>query len=241
MPRQYAQTNLQLYNQMLARGYDLRDIASMKAGYDLSLQLFSGQYRASGKPFLAHLVGTASILVAREVPTTMAVAGLLHASYTHGRFPSPLSNLRLVKYRKLRKSLGSEVDALVSAYTRFRLSHVLPEGTRHRPGDTGSVQRDVLTIRLANDLEDQLDNGPAYCAKHPGLYAREDVLDQLQLLATTAWHRELLAEIRELRRAHTGATISSDLSTGRSGSFHVPRRRGQELRRWLKSLTASNE
>ena len=42
-------------------------------------ETFPGTYRGSGKPFLAHLVGTASVLASLRARTPVVVTGLLHA------------------------------------------------------------------------------------------------------------------------------------------------------------------
>src|SRR5262245_11904038 len=73
-----AQTNLQLYNQLLARGWTTNDLHHARAAYELAADLFSGQYRCSGKPFVAHLVGTASVAAAVGLPSELVLAALLH-------------------------------------------------------------------------------------------------------------------------------------------------------------------
>ena len=56
-----AQTNLQLQRQLELAGWSLHDRERVGNTYTLAAQLFSGRYRTSGKTFLAHLCGTASI------------------------------------------------------------------------------------------------------------------------------------------------------------------------------------
>jgi len=63
----FPQTNLQLYRHLAELGYAAADIASAGRAYELALELFPGTYRGSGKPFLAHLVGTAGIAVLRAL------------------------------------------------------------------------------------------------------------------------------------------------------------------------------
>ena len=82
----YAQTNLQLYAQMLRAAYPETDVDRVRAAYEFALPLFAGAYRGSGKPFIAHLVGTASILVSIRARMPVVVAGLLHAVYASGEF-----------------------------------------------------------------------------------------------------------------------------------------------------------
>jgi hypothetical protein len=62
----FAQTNLQLFHQLRNAGYDEADLVCIHQAYQLACQVFTGFFRGSGKPFIAHLVGTASILATLE-------------------------------------------------------------------------------------------------------------------------------------------------------------------------------
>ena len=64
----FAQTNLQLLSQMQDAGYAAAEVDRVRAAYAAVLPLFAAHFRGSGKPFLAHLVGTASILATRSAP-----------------------------------------------------------------------------------------------------------------------------------------------------------------------------
>ena len=97
----YAQTNLQLHAQLLDLGCSIEDREYLAAGYRLAADLFSGQYRGSGKPFVAHLVGTASILAATKASATVVAAGLLHAAYDQGDFGLGLLGRHPNKRREL--------------------------------------------------------------------------------------------------------------------------------------------
>jgi len=77
----YVQTNLQLYAQLRRSGADEADLALVRNGYDLALRPCLGSFRGSGKPLLAHLVGTASILSRIGRPPRIVTAGLQHAVY----------------------------------------------------------------------------------------------------------------------------------------------------------------
>ena len=59
----YAQSNLQLFNQLIANGYSESELVCVVNAYKLIMNLFTGIFRSSGKTFLAHLIGTASVLV----------------------------------------------------------------------------------------------------------------------------------------------------------------------------------
>src|SRR5258706_15670122 len=82
----FPQPNLQLYRPLAEVGYAAADIASAGRAYELALELFPGTYRGSGKPFLAHLVGTAGIVAGLRARPALIATGLLHAAYAHGEF-----------------------------------------------------------------------------------------------------------------------------------------------------------
>src|SRR5437879_11925353 len=82
----FAQTNIQLINQLRRNGYSVTEIGSVLTSYELTMRLFTGRFRASGKTFIAHLVGTASILASLRASVALVTAGLLHAAYTSGDF-----------------------------------------------------------------------------------------------------------------------------------------------------------
>src|SRR5262249_35216584 len=82
----YAQTNIQRYGQLAELGYPATDVSRIHRGHGLAMQLFTGLFRGSGRPFLAHLVGTASVLASVRAPIEVVTAGLLHSAYSHGEF-----------------------------------------------------------------------------------------------------------------------------------------------------------
>ena len=76
-----AQTNLQLYNQLIAAGWSDANLDRTQAAYALAADLFAGQIRSSGKTFLEHLVGTASAVAAVGGRPALVHAALLHATF----------------------------------------------------------------------------------------------------------------------------------------------------------------
>lgn len=237
----YAQTNLQLYEQMRRLGYNAQDIARVRQAYDLAIRLFSSQYRANGKPFINHLVGTASIVLSRSLPTSLAITGLMHASYTHGRAAFPRPNFRAIKRRELQRILGQEIESLVSTYTHFRLAPAVLREMAQNPGTLNDVQRNVLIVRLANDLEDHLDNGLLYCVKKKSIYNDEGSVKDLAKVAGFLEQSEIYDEIQGIRRANHTTVIPISLRNPQSDSFEVPPNPTRWLRRRLKSLLGRNE
>ncbi len=82
----YAQTNIQLFNQLRQDGYSDADLILVRNAYELAMVLFTGRFQPSGKSFIAHVVGTASILAWLRLPAPVVAAGLLHNVYENGDF-----------------------------------------------------------------------------------------------------------------------------------------------------------
>lgn len=163
MTHPYAQTNLQLFNQMLASGYGIDDLELLKRCHDLAIQLFSGQYRAHGKPFTTHLIGTASVLAAEQVPAPVVAAGLLHAMYKHGDFGMEFPRSR--RRARVRRSSSAQIEDLVMRYDQLDWKGPTMARLRRDLPTLDPSQRAVVLIRLANELEDSFDGGLLYCIK----------------------------------------------------------------------------
>lgn len=161
----YAQTNLQLYNQMLKAGYSEEELIGINNAYKLAIELFTAVYRPNGKPFISHLVGTASILAAQQAPATVVSAGLLHATYTHGLFPDPGNGITHAKRQRVRLSVSSEVEELVAKYTLLPWEIGKIRDLRDRVTSLDTQERQVVLMRLANEVEDHLDLGILYGSK----------------------------------------------------------------------------
>jgi hypothetical protein len=153
----YAQTNRQLYAQLVREGLALDDILRVRRAHELAAELFSGFYRPSGSPFLSHLVGTASVLASLSRPVELVIAGLLHAAYIHGDFgrtrtgPSP-SNRRYV-----RLAAGEDAESYIWRYTNLPWGDLI-RGSTERLSSLDRFDKGALLIRLANELEHYLDD-----------------------------------------------------------------------------------
>jgi (p)ppGpp synthase/HD superfamily hydrolase len=159
----YAQTNLQLYGQLRRAGADDRDLAVVRKGYDFAMHLCPASFRGSGKPLLAHLVGTASILAAIGQPARVVTAGLLHAVYVFGDFGDARRGATEARRARVRDAVGREVEDLIWRYTHFDWNRNTIPAIRERVTSLSSIEREILIIRLANELEDHLDCGVLYC------------------------------------------------------------------------------
>ena len=57
-----SQTNVQLYNRLAGLGYGIEALATVQRAYELAARLYAGRFQASGREFLCHGVGVASLL-----------------------------------------------------------------------------------------------------------------------------------------------------------------------------------
>jgi (p)ppGpp synthase/HD superfamily hydrolase len=160
----YAQTNLELYRQLLASDTAPEELARVAAAYELAARLFTGRFRGSGKTFLAHLVGTAGILASLGADGSVVAAGLLHAAYRQGEFGDGRPGIGAAKRALLARTVGSRAEALVARFSELPWDERAIPALLARAGSLAGPEREVVTIRLANELEDFLDLGALYGA-----------------------------------------------------------------------------
>ncbi len=152
---QPAQTNLEFYAQVIEHRYGQSERQRIADAYHFALRQVFPLARGSGKPFIAHLVGTASLVLESGCSDDWVIAALLHALYQR-RIPfsgglAPKDRRRLVARR-----FGTAVDDLIDRYTEFEgesMGGVTPAFAK--------ANRDVVTLRLADELEDLCGNALA--------------------------------------------------------------------------------
>jgi len=157
----FAQTNVQLLNEMRAAGYTTHDLEAVRAGYDAASLLFAGRFRPSGKTILAHLVGTASVLAAYGAHAPLVTAGLVHASYTRGGFPEGSRSDYDAQRHWLRSRVGVLAEAIVHEYRRLDrawITHVVHTDIDRLPLNVAYA----ILLRIANLIEERLDHQFAY-------------------------------------------------------------------------------
>ncbi len=222
----YAQTNLQLYAQLRRAGADEAALALVRNGYDLAMHLCPASFRGSGKPLLAHLVGTASILASVGQPARVITAGLLHAVYVFGDFGDASRGAGEPRRARVRQAVGSDVEDLIFRYTHFEWNSRTIPGILQRVSSLPAIDREVLIIRLANELEDHLDCGVLYCGngEERRAYIRSPLnqsvdmartLEQTQLAEAleTAFQETLQADLPPaLRNRHDFTFVQPPLS-----------------------------
>ncbi|MGY6587780.1 MAG: HD domain-containing protein [Wenzhouxiangella sp.] len=150
-----AQTNLQLYAQLLQAGFSDDALEAVNRAYLFAARNTAKVLRGSGKPFACHLVGTASLLAEAGQGWEVITAALLHAMYQN-RVPFPGADNLDQRRHYLRQQFGDAVESLVHDYHHFevvRLDQFSDEQLREK--------RTVVMMRLADEMEDLLDHGVA--------------------------------------------------------------------------------
>jgi hypothetical protein len=202
-PLAFPQTNLQLFGLMRRAGYAEEDLALVRRAYDLAVRLFTAKYRGSGKPLLAHLVGTAGVLAWLRAPAPLIAAGVQHAAYLFGDFGDARAGITPAKRDRIRTEIGADVEDLIARYDALRWdASSIPE-IHASLGDLPADDRGILLLRLANELEDHLDLGVLYCgnadqrrtAIRSWLHGCVDLAERLQQPALAAAFRRVFEEI----------------------------------------------
>ncbi|HBB31507.1 MAG TPA: hypothetical protein DDZ80_26330 [Cyanobacteria bacterium UBA8803] len=217
----YAQTNIQLFNQLHLAGYSEADLSYICDAYEFGLQIFTGRLRGSGKPFLTHLVGTASILVTLHAPIRVVTAGLMHAAYLYGEYGTEERGMTDAKREIVQRAIGTETEELIAGYTNLKWNKCTIPAIRDRVDAMGDWERQILLIRLANELEDHLDLGVLYCGNAD--YRREYIRSSLYMsveMAQKLGFPSLAASLEGAFRDCLAAEIPSGVrGRGRNSSF----------------------
>lgn len=221
VPHGYAQTNIQLYNQLRQGDYSEPDLRRVKTAYDLAINLFGGLFRPNGKAFISHLIGTASILAAQKANSTSVAAGLLHAAYIHGRFRDPRHGATPAKRTILRDAVGDEIETLLAKYANLRWDYATIKALSERDAPLDAAERDVVMIRLANELEDLLDLGLQYGGKSKGYASKEGGVAMLCSLAEGMGLSDLARELESVLLPTTPVDVTAALVRNENKSFVV--------------------
>lgn len=203
----YAQTILQLYDQLRRDGYSKEDLAYIRNVYELAMSLFSGRFQPSGKTFISHCVGTASILASLNLPAQVMAAGLIHNVYMNGDFGDGSRGVSNAKREKVRSVAGKEAEEYVARFATMRWnSRTLPD-IRDRLDELNPTDRNVALIELADNLEHLLDLDVLYFAAGSHRY-----MDDIHILVEIAEKLGFPTLAAELKRAHS-ETISAQVLT----------------------------
>lgn len=161
--RAIAQTNLQLYNQMLEQQRPQQDLLLVRKAYDLISLLNAGYYQADGKPFVCHSVGVASIICHMSFQAKFIAFGLLHNIYVNGDFGDGL-HTPLTPYKRnfVRERVGSEVEDLIFRFRDLRIDLSSIDRIEAEFSSFDETDRLLIACDLADHMEKYVDKGVLY-------------------------------------------------------------------------------
>lgn len=191
----YAQTNLQLLNQLQHEGYTKAELGSIRAAYNLAAHLFTGYFLASGRTQIAHVVGTASILGSLHVPWEMVAAALIHNVYRTGDFGCGRKGISKVKRREIKMAVGSKVERYVYGLQVLRTKSQSISLINTDPAAVDPIGRNALLIEFADRLEHHVSDGGG------GRYLRWYINRNAQLMVEIAQKLGFPTLATELKRA----------------------------------------
>jgi hypothetical protein len=227
----YAQTNIQLYNQLHQSGWNDWDCAAIRAAHDLAAALSRGQLRPNYKPLLSHLVGTASIVAAHasraqsppqgtthaSSPVDLVTAAILHSAYLLGAFGDRRRSHPDSRRRVVRETIGDFAERIVYRFTSLsgRTDELMHLG-RQYPQLT-ALEQAAVVVKLADIHEEYLDQGVCYspCKDLTDSHTREVLLTATTLAGGPAWSAALQAAFA----AAEASTVPAVLVSTRQQSF----------------------
>ena len=201
--RPYALTYPQLMNQALAQGSPEPDLARLSSACGHAEGFLDGMYRGQGVPFLCHSVRTASIVLTECQPTDVVIASLLHAVYMMGMFSDrEVGNPTPHHREEVRRAAGEAVEQWIIDYDRlpWREAGAVAAHVRQLPSYPERTRR-LLTMRLANELEDYLDGALAFRGGDPLRERAAAGRREAAGLATALGLDRLAGELREAMEA----------------------------------------
>jgi hypothetical protein len=169
---EHRQTRSGLMDLAVRCGYDAGELALLSSCYRLAHVLVDGGYRPCGRPFIDHLVGTASVLVRFGFRVDVVAAGLLHAAYTHAPARAGHGRAAVDAISVSLGGAGSAIEARVRSYTH-----------RESAADDGPTidvttatlhEAEIAAIVAANEIDLHLSGELRYSG-------RMDVLDEARM------------------------------------------------------------
>jgi len=174
-PRSFATTLPQLIDQARDAGLDEEQCARLHRAGQLALRVFDGSYM-NDESLATHHFRCASIALWQRWPLHVVLAALLHNAHAM-HLGTPRRRQPRRRHRdQLRAELGAEAEALVWSYLHFPYRPDDVERYVGQVADGGGPERELLWIRVANELAHFADGAIRFgTGQRPGENARLSV------------------------------------------------------------------
>jgi (p)ppGpp synthase/HD superfamily hydrolase len=230
-----AQTNLQLFNQLRDAGWSEPDLARIKSTYALATRILTNRYRPDGKSFVAHGIGTASVLASEGCAVDVVIAGLVHGAYGWGDWGEGSHAMTDTKRAAVREVVGAEAERVIAAYTRVQWGEAEAESVLARINELDAEERDMVMLKAANALDDHMELGMRYRGKTAAMVADDRVvlltIEIAQRIGMTALADHLCAA----REAELAADLPETLVAEGGYPFVGPLTHRRRLIVWFRA------
>ena len=176
-PDELKQTRSDLLDLAAARGYARDELALIANAYHIAHILADGGYRPCGRPFVNHLVGTASVLVRYGFRAEAVAAGLLHSAYTH--CPAHQGGIKagVDAVCAAIGGRGSPLERRVRAYTLRESADQGAAVTSAEFSTLSVLDAEVIAVAAANELDMHLSGEFRYSGRTDSI--KPHVLEQI--------------------------------------------------------------
>lgn len=147
------QTRSDLMDFAIKRGYQAQELTLLANAYHLAHVLMDGGYRPCGRPFINHLVGTASALIRYDFRAETVAAGLLHSAYTHCPPHNGDPKAAAETVCAWLGGRGSALEKRVRAYTQRSSLWAKPQANSNPFENISILDAEILAIAAANEVD----------------------------------------------------------------------------------------
>lgn len=154
-----AQTIGQLFRELRGSGYGSAQLSLVRDAYELDMQLTAGLFTGSGKPTIAHDVGTASLAHHHGGSCELVAAGLLHSAYMTSDWGHYRRWVSEAKRGAVRAAVGAAVEQIVHTFSLEPWDAESIAQLAQAPSGLDERRRAAVFLKLIDQLERLLDDG----------------------------------------------------------------------------------
>lgn len=152
----WSQTIDGIYAEARQSGWS-EELTDLMQAYTLIEPMFTGWCRASGRPFLCHLIGTASLMLQHGGTRDEVLAALTHAVIESGAYGRWGTRPRGDVHALAAGALPPGSLHYVEAYSLFDWRAFVSTAMQDLHGALEAVDPTVLKLRIVNEIDDSLD------------------------------------------------------------------------------------
>ena len=234
MPRAaLCQTRSELLEAAAQVGYRAGELSLFADAYHVAHVLMDGGYRPCGRPFINHLVGTASALVHYGLRAETVAAGLLHAAYTHSPPHTDGARAALASVQALLGGRGHPIESRVRAYTQAGANGPAARGSGAAMPSV--LDAEVAVIAAANELDMHWSGEFRYSGRRDelGVEAFGRISGMCATLGLTG-----LCESVTIARGDRPPDVAATLVTGIAASYRISADRSGAVAMAVNELSA---